>query len=77
MAKSKVKYVNFEKRKLDRGRLGIKGWTVAKAGAGPEINLTGAQPKARVCSYVGVALSMGSYTRFVFIKKVVRSCSKC
>ena len=30
-------------------------------GADPEKNLTRAQPKARGCGYMGVALSMGSY----------------
>ena len=30
-------------------------------GAGPERNLTRAQPKSRGCRYMGVALSMGSY----------------
>ena len=32
-------------------------------GADPERNLIGAQPKARGCGYMGVALSMGVWIR--------------
>ena len=34
---------------------------IMETGSDPEKNLTRAQPKARGCGYMGVALSMGSY----------------